>query len=204
MSTITTVTIGTTLAVSAGIHASIVGAHLREWWLAGAFFVIAAVVQAFCAYAVLRTRSMRIAGIGAIVSLVLIAAWVMSRSFGLPFGPGAGEREAIAVLDVLATAAEVATVGGVLAARRSAFTTRGTLTRSSRLIPAAIVASTFGVGTATAAALPAHSHTHAHDAGHAHTADAADVVHRTAVRPRISQATPTGVSTDAHAHADHR
>ena len=197
MRSLTTLTVGVSLALSAGIHASIVNVHLREWLVAGIFFVAAAIGQAWCAYAVLRNSRLRVAGLGAMVSLVLLATWALSRSFGLPLGPGASEREAIAVLDAVATAAELITVGTVLAALRATSPADVRARRSSRTLAVAVVASTFGLGIAAAAALP---HTHRLNGGHV------DVAHRGVIRgatttdpSRAHEASKTE-SVSGHAH----
>lgn len=152
----TAIAMGLSLALSAGIHAVVVDAHLREWWAAGAFFIAAAIVQAACAYMVLVSRDDRAARWGAIVSVLLVTAWAISRTVGIPFGPGRGVREAVGGLDVLATSAEIFAVGAFFALRTRRL--NGLVSRTSRGLALAAVGLTFGLGAATAAAMPAHSH----------------------------------------------
>jgi hypothetical protein len=47
---------------------------------------------------------------GAVANLGVAIVWLISRTAGLPVGPESGEREAIGVHDVFATAAELALV----------------------------------------------------------------------------------------------
>ena len=154
------VTMGGSLAVSAGIHAFVIDAHMQEWWLSGAFFAAAVVLQTLCAYMVLRSGDRRAARTGAISSLVLLAIWTTSRTVGIPIGPGAGTPEQVGGIDVLASAAELVAIAAFLI----------DVTRDSRPIRVSphvsniaaitIFAVTFSVGTVTAAALPRHSHSH--------------------------------------------
>lgn len=190
------IVMGVSLALSAGIHAFVVDAHLREWWAGGAFFVAAALVQAACAYMVLVSRRDRAARWGAIVSVLLVTAWVVSRTAGVPFGPGRGAREAVGGLDALATFAEIIAVGlfFVLRTRR---TLNGLASRTSRVLAVGIVGLTFGLGAATAAAIPAHGHLH--DAARSSTSG-----ERPAAPPRAGDPTdPTkghAESRDGHPH----
>lgn len=153
------IAMGSSLAVSGGIHAVVVSPHLREWWVAGAFFIAAAIVQAVCAYAVLVWRDTRGARAGAAVSALLVAIWTISRTVGIPIGPGRGVREAVAVLDVLATSAEIFAVVAFLALK-SLRLPSGLVSRMSRVLAVMVVGLTFGLGAATAAAMPRHRHSH--------------------------------------------
>jgi hypothetical protein len=49
------------------------------------------------------------------VTVGVIAVWVISRTVGLPIGPWAGEAEAFGVSDVIATLTEVALIAVVSA-----------------------------------------------------------------------------------------
>lgn len=198
--------IGISLAISGGIHAFIVDVHMREWWLAGAFFIAAALAQTLCSYAVMRSRSVRSAVVGAVLSLVLLTTWGMSRAIAIPFGPNAGTREAVAVLDLFATAAEATTVVALLVARRRTNASSRVAAGASRLFAAGVVALIFGVGSAAAAAFP--THTHGHDAAHTHPVDAVHgsigraVAHRGLTPARRQHAGPSKLTnTDPSDHA---
>jgi hypothetical protein len=91
------------------IHASVIASHFREYWLFGLLFAITAVGQFVWAGLVWTrppSRSLLLAG--AIANLGVAVVWLSSRTVGLPIGPDPGEREAIGIHDVFATADELA------------------------------------------------------------------------------------------------
>jgi hypothetical protein len=83
------------LLVGAGaIHVAMAPSHLGESVIEGAGFLVAAWVQLALAVAVLlRTPSRRLLAAVAGTSVALIAAWLVSRTAGLPFGAHAGHAE---------------------------------------------------------------------------------------------------------------
>ena len=88
--------------------------HFSEWWLFGTGFVVMAVLQAASAVALERT-GWRLAPLAAVVvNVPIVLLWVWSRTLGLPFGPEAGEPEAIGIADALCTLTEL-----VMSAARS-------------------------------------------------------------------------------------
>jgi hypothetical protein len=104
------------LLVAAGVHVAVMPEHFRESWLYGAFFLGTAGAQVGAAVLVWRypTRA-RLLAI-ALASLAVVLLWAWTRVVGVPLGPGAGEVESIGWLDVVASAAEVVTAIGCLAA----------------------------------------------------------------------------------------
>jgi hypothetical protein len=50
----------------------------------------------------------------------IVALWVVTRTYGVPAGPGAGEREAVEFADTLATVFEILLVVGALVLARTA------------------------------------------------------------------------------------
>ncbi len=80
---------------------------------------------------------------GAVANVAVAAVWLVSRTTGLPIGPGAGRPEPVGVKDVLATADELglALLVALVLARIAA----------PRLAP---VAWAFAVASAIAALLP--------------------------------------------------
>ncbi len=75
------------LALTAGIHASVVSEHLHEWWAAGVFFLVVAAGQGVLAGALFR-RPTTVALLAAIWSSVaLVGVYVWSRTAGIPFAP---------------------------------------------------------------------------------------------------------------------
>ena len=99
---------------AAAIHFSVIGAHLQEWWAFGLFFVAAAWFQAWWAVVFALRPGRAVAAAGGIVNAGIVVVWVVSRSVGLPFGPEAGEAEAVGFADFLTTAFELVLVAGLL------------------------------------------------------------------------------------------
>jgi hypothetical protein len=105
-----------TLAGAAVIHADQIAVHLEEWRAAGLTFIGMAVVQAALA-ALILLRPSRPAYLWSMaVSLFTVALWAVSRTAGLPIGPEAGEPEMVGRPDLTASALEVITAGGAVAA----------------------------------------------------------------------------------------
>jgi hypothetical protein len=103
-----------------GVHAMAGPAHLAEWWAYGLFFFASAAIQV--AYGLLlltrgiegwggwmAVRTKVYAG-GIVLTLGIIAVWVVSRTVGVPVGPAAFEPEPIGVLDAVSKAIEGALV----------------------------------------------------------------------------------------------
>ncbi|WP_433229109.1 hypothetical protein [Actinomadura formosensis] len=101
--------------LAALVHYVAMRGHLDEWWLSAAFFSALALFQLVWAVLVHTgdERPMLLSGLA--VNAGVIALWAVTRTAGLPFGPEAGEAEAIGVPDVLSAVAEAAVVVAVLA-----------------------------------------------------------------------------------------
>lgn len=103
-----------------GVHAMAGPAHLAEWWAYGLFFFGAAAIQA--AYGLLLLTQgidgwggwsavrAKVYALGLVLTLGIIAVWIVSRTVGVPIGPEAFEREAVGVLDAVSKALEAALV----------------------------------------------------------------------------------------------
>lgn len=104
------------------IHFAQIQAHLEEWRAAGVFFFILGVVQAVLAIALFLTLGRLLAFVSIAVSAAAIATWAVSRTWGLPFGPEAGEPEAIHRADVVATAFEAVTIAVLVPRVRQSIT----------------------------------------------------------------------------------
>ena len=93
------------------IHLLAMPEHFEEWWGYGAFFLVAATFQALYGLFLLRRPELWVFLLGIVVNLGIVVLWLVTRTAGIPFfGPHAGEVEAVGVLDVAATAAELALV----------------------------------------------------------------------------------------------
>lgn len=97
------------LFCAAAVHGAVMPTHFRQWWLFGVFFLGAASFQVGLGVLLLARPSPRLAVAGAAGSIAVVALWLVSRLAGLPLGPDHGATEPFGVLDVLATAAELAT-----------------------------------------------------------------------------------------------
>jgi hypothetical protein len=102
------------------IHCVVVVEHWREHWSYGAFFCVSAIAQLVWAVWVLLAPSRIILLLGALGNAAIVLMWVISRTVGIPLGPEAGEREAVAFADTVATMFEILLVIGALHAARSA------------------------------------------------------------------------------------
>jgi len=112
-------TLRTVLAVcsiAAGlIHAAVVREHLEEDWVFGAFFIVVAALQIVWAIPIsLDVSVIPFASAGILGSGALVALWAVSRTAGLPIGPGAWMPEPVQTLDVSATVLELVLVAGAL------------------------------------------------------------------------------------------
>ncbi|MDQ3857197.1 MAG: hypothetical protein M3327_01915 [Actinomycetota bacterium] len=107
-------------SVSAAIiHFVVIPEHWREWWGYGLFFVAVAVAQLLFVLLILYWPLRELYLVAAAGNAVVIAMWVLTRTYGSPLGPEAGEREALALADVVATVLEALLVAGSLAAARA-------------------------------------------------------------------------------------
>jgi hypothetical protein len=109
--------IGSVLA--ALIHYAVVPEHLSEWWSYGVFFSAIGAFQLIWAVLAYTGNERPLLLSGLAVNLGVLALWAVTRTAGLPFGPEAGEAEAVGALDVLSGVAELAVIGGILLALRS-------------------------------------------------------------------------------------
>lgn len=100
-----------------GLHAMAGPAHVDEWWVYGLFFFGAAAAQAAYGLALLTQgiegwggwRAVRqvVYLVGIVMTLAIIALWVVTRTIGVPVGPEAFEPEGIGLLDLSSKAIEI-------------------------------------------------------------------------------------------------
>ncbi len=104
--------------VAGAIHAVAVPSHLAETWTHGAFFAVLAAFQLGWGVRIYSHPSPRGLRAGIAVSVAVIALWIVSRTVGVPFGPGAWHPEPVGALDLAATATEamIALMGPALLA----------------------------------------------------------------------------------------
>lgn len=97
-------------AGAAAIHFVVIDMHFGEWWGFGVFFVATGVAQLAWAIAAMWRPTRTLFWIGAIGNGLIVAAWIATRTTGLPFGPDPWQPETIGFADVVATGFEVAIV----------------------------------------------------------------------------------------------
>jgi hypothetical protein len=98
--------------LAAVIHFAVTPEHFEEYVLFGVFFVVLAAFQFLWGVVMPQRPSPGVLWLGLVVNLGVIAIWVVSRTWGLPIGPEAGEAEEVGLLDGLSTAAEALIVLG--------------------------------------------------------------------------------------------
>ena len=100
--------------LAAAIHLWVMPEHLEEWWGYGAFFLVLAVAQGMYGLGLLRWPSRPFLLLGVAGNLAVAILWLVTRTTGIPLlGPHAGEAEAVGVLDLACTLAEVGIVAGL-------------------------------------------------------------------------------------------
>ena len=102
-----------TASIAAGlIHASVLPHHLEESIVLGVAFVVTALFQIGWAASVSVRLDRRLLDVGAAVNGAVVAAWITSRTVGVPFGPHAWLAEPIGAVDATATLLELLIVIG--------------------------------------------------------------------------------------------
>ena len=97
-----------TASIAAGlIHATVVAHHLEESAILGVAFVSTAIFQISWAAPVSVRLDRRVLDVGAAVNGAVVAAWIVSRTVGLPFGPHAWLAEPVGAVDATATLLEL-------------------------------------------------------------------------------------------------
>ena len=102
-----------TASIAAGlIHASVVRHHLEESIVLGVGFFATALFQIGWAASVSVRLDARTLDVGVAVNGAVVAAWIASRTVGLPFGPHTWVVEPVGAADATATILELLIVIG--------------------------------------------------------------------------------------------
>lgn len=117
------------------IHWSVIDVHAREWVAAGYFFTAVAIVEVILAIGVGVSRRRAWLWLALATSAATLAVWAVTRTVGLPFGPAAGQPEAIGRADVVAALLELLTVAGVAGLLRAPAAPPGAVERASAAEP---------------------------------------------------------------------
>lgn len=146
------------LSIVAGvIHTKALSDHVAHSLTFGAFFAVVACAQVAWGIRAYRgALSSPVLVAGAWANLAVVVIWAISRTVGMPFGPWAGEAEAIGLTDVMATLDELA----VMALVAALVTTRAGAPRLSWLHGAYAVRLAIMLGSASLFATAIGGHTH--------------------------------------------
>lgn len=98
------------LLVGAAIHVVAIAPHAEHWPAAGAFFAVLAVAQTAAAVLLVTQLTNRGAVAAALISIGTVVLWLVTRTVGLPFGPGAGVAEQVTTGDLVSTASSLLTL----------------------------------------------------------------------------------------------
>ena len=126
-------------AGAAVIHFVVIPGHWDEYWGQGLFFIVAAVAQLLWAVWIIVAPSPLIYLAGAAGNAVIVVMWIVTRTAGIPAGPGAGEAEAVEFADTLATVFEIILVVGAVMLARTA-SRRGPQRAPGALAPTVLLA----------------------------------------------------------------
>ena len=106
-------------AVAGLIHGKAFIDHVDHYWLFGVFFAALTYAQVLWAMRLWRRPDdRRFFKAVAVMSLGVVAIWVVSRTVGLPIGPWAGRPETIGVPDAVASLDELVIAAIIVAILR--------------------------------------------------------------------------------------
>jgi hypothetical protein len=159
------------LSVAAGaIHLAVIDAHFREYWLFGVFFVIVALFQVGWGVLILFRQRPAFLWLGGAVNAAVLGIWTLSRTVGLPLGPGAGIPESISLTDLVASGYEILIVAGVAGLLRPQWVSKVRL--SPQAAKAAALVSLVAMLPVTALAVQSgFQHEHGYEVGHSREHD---------------------------------
>ena len=144
-------------AAGAGlVHLVHAPGHLAEWAPLGGGFVLAGLLQLLLGLVLLARESRAWLAAGAAGSLLLVGAWALSRTTGLPLAPGGAEP--VGQADALCVLLEVAVAAGALLLLRKPAALRRDPGRGVRAGATAALAAAVLSTTGAAVAAPAHEH----------------------------------------------
>lgn len=99
---------------AAMIHALVAVPHLRESTPFGVLFVVLAAAQGVCGVLLYLRPTRALLGSGVLINAGALLVWGLSRSVGLPVGPGGGAPEPVGLADIGAVAVELAILIGLV------------------------------------------------------------------------------------------
>jgi hypothetical protein len=157
-------------AAAAAIHAAVAAPHFREYAPFGLLFAATAFAQAAWAMLMIAAPSARLLAAGAAGNAAIVGAWALSRTVGLPVGPGRWTPEPAAALDVAASTLELGVVAAAIALLAAGRPLAPPGSRELRYLAAA-------AGTAAVVAIGGAALAHGGGVGHHHPPGQADHGH---------------------------
>jgi hypothetical protein len=119
--------VGVCVIVSGSAHGLVTQQHFQEWWGYGVFFLATAICLVGFGLALITDaidprympgdvnrlrRLMYTAGVIGIVSI--LGLYALTRTTGIPLGPGSGSVESVGAIDLVAKSTEVLAVAGLV------------------------------------------------------------------------------------------
>ncbi len=95
------------------IHLTVTRQHL-DFPIVVAGFVLMGVAQWVFAFTILKRPTAVVANTGGVLHAAIVAVWILSRTAGLAFVPGAEHVASVGVADIVATTFSVAVIGTVV------------------------------------------------------------------------------------------
>ena len=99
---------------AATLHFAVIEQHFAEYWLYGAFFIAVGLFELVWALLAVSAPSRPLYWASAVINILTIVAYVITRTVGLLVGPAAHETEMIGFGDLAATTFEAMLVVGSL------------------------------------------------------------------------------------------
>lgn len=118
--------VGACVIVSGSAHGLVTQEHFQEWWGYGVFFLATAVCLIGFGLALItdaidprympgdvnRLRRLMYT-VGAVGNVSILGLYLVTRTAGIPFGPGSGSVESVGLIDLVAKAAELLATAGL-------------------------------------------------------------------------------------------
>jgi len=119
--------VGVCVIVAGGAHGLVTQEHFQEWWGYGVFFLATSICLIGFGLALItdaidprympgdvnRVRRL-LYGLGAIGIVGILVLYVITRTVGVPLGPGSGSVEEVGAVDLVSKASELLAVAGLV------------------------------------------------------------------------------------------
>ena len=185
--------------VGAGlVHLAVVESHLSDDLLLGISFAVVGGAQVILGFVVLAKPSRRVLYLVGAMSLVFVAVWTVSRTFGLPVGSHQ-IPEPVGTTDLTVVIFEILTVAAVVL-----LTTRTKVLAglsNPRLLMASLTLAVAALASTAVAVEGSVQSNHSHDDSVVHNHDL--VPSDTELPPKPDGATETDSDVPSHEHDDH-